>query len=410
MTIIGLIAGLTFSAVSVAAADETPITTTPISAPKESPPAAGAFVSDASDEVFVAAYAAGAGISLAAARQQIPQEDAMNNATAAAGIAPDSDSVDVWIERRVDGLVLHVRTDRVVEAEAITNAAQRAGVPLVIDRSPALVMKRTAQVSQFSSQLVEAIPGLQEYYIDVATGQLMLDVYDEGNKTAVMAASQSATRITGLPSVATQIDSPVRQQSTVNGGVALTECTAGFTGTYTSGSTTYQGFFTAAHCDQLGMTYYYGAYQTGTHTTATFKTGTESANADIAFYAVASGDTVSNQFYGQSTTVPTTQGSIVVPNVGSNICHQGYATGYACGTLASLTVALPNVWSCGGHVCNQVYGKVGYISKKGDSGGPVWYGTNGLIGIHSSGDTSDFTTYTGFFSQLKYRPAGTNLK
>jgi len=374
-----------------------------------------------SDDEYVRGYANSEGISVADARVRISQEAEINQALVEAGIAPDSATVDSWIEATADGVVLHVRTSVVVRVPSLSDAMNADGISVVIDAVPAFVAARTAIASSKAKELISRIPGLMGFYVDDATGDLVLDVYDAAEHTGserttwMNDMSGIAAAITGLASVTDPLASPVTADATVNGGVAWYPtaylCTAGFAGTYTSGATTYQGFFTAAHC---GSTVKY-LYQTAADYTKPSNTGTVksvmwNANGDIEFVALASGDTMAKAFFGVSDSTPTAQGAISNPAVGTKICHRGVNTGYQCGTIQTTSYTPTYTNACNAPntatvICNAVFGKVGYNRAEYDSGGPVFYGTQ-PVGIHIAGqDSPQF----GVYSKLTTLPNGTKL-
>ncbi len=373
---------------------------------------------------MIEAYAESAGVPIEEARVRIAQEDQLSVSMAKAEIEPISSSMDTWLEDDTGELVLHVRS---IDAESLSLArvaAREAGISMVMEAGSAFVAERTEQVSAKAAELTQSIPGLMGFYIDPETGELVLDVYSD---EAVVAAQQSvpvnatakAERATGLSSRVNALDGPAHDMSTFNGGVAVNSgmgtsvgiCTAAFPGTYKVGTTTYQGFFTAAHCG-TNLSYFYNTAGSGSVKGATYRTRVYGANADIAFHSVAPSDTVSDKFFGSSTTSLTATGYELCAASGSTVCQRGRVSGYSCGKVQSTTYTPTYSNACNGISCAAVFVKTGITSSEGDSGGPVWSGSGNPVGIVKAGDAGGLFGIGAFtvYSQIGYRPAGTSLK
>ncbi|MDR1185910.1 MAG: S1 family peptidase [Bifidobacteriaceae bacterium] len=369
------------------------------------------------DHAIVAAYAESAGVSRATAWVRMTQEEAIAEALVGSGLESSNDRADVWLSEDQDGLTLHIRS---IEPDAISilrSAGRAAGLPVITESRPAVVADRTDIAASKAARLTATIPGLAGFYIDTETGKLVVDVSDpeRSSETRVEAALDPAAlaeEITGLAAVVNRVGSPAGDTATVNGAVALANCTAGFTGTYKSGSTTYQGFFTAAHCGTT-VSYFYNTGGTGTSKAATYKTRKWNASGDIAFHAVASGDSTTNKFFGSSATSATTQSSDVhSAATGATVCRRGKTNGYTCGKVQ--TLGYTPTWSnaCNGVACGAAFVKTNQTTKGGDSGAPVWAGTGNPVGIHKGGSEGGLFGIGQFsvYSTMGQRPAGTELK
>ncbi|MDR0592908.1 MAG: S1 family peptidase [Bifidobacteriaceae bacterium] len=369
------------------------------------------------DEEMVLGYAESAGVSADTARVRMAQEGMIVRALAASELEANDAKADVWIAEDGGELALHVRSVDPTSVTFLRDAARDAAMPLVTEAHTPVVAARTAVASKKAAELSAQIPGLNGFFIDVATGNLVLDVVGTakitGSKTGGRAYDPAglAEQITGLAAVANVVG-PAGDTAAVNGGVALANCTVGFTATYKSGSTTYQGFLTAAHC-QTGLTYFYNTAGTGSSKAAIYKTRRWDSGSDIAFHAVASGDTVTNKFFGASSTTTTTQSNIPsTALVGACVCKRGKASGYTCGSVQS--IAYTPTWdnACNGQACSAVFTKNAQPRQGGDSGAPVWVsGTGNPVGIHKGGSSGvlGIGAYS-VYSILGLRPSGTSLK
>ena len=371
------------------------------------------------EKAMVMAYADNAGISTSAAEARMGQEQRLTVGMAEARIEPIDENVDSWVEINGGSLVLHVRTLDTKKLATISSISRSANMAMVVESGAPFVASRTEQVSRRANELQVQIPGLMGFAVDVKTGELVLDIYAEqisdNTKSASRAVDAGAVseKITGLASRVETSASPARDTIMVNGGVALltsgkVACTSGFVGTFTSGSSSYQGFLTAAHCGE-GLSYYYGTTATGASNTATYKTKVYNSTADIAFHALASGDTKGTQFYGPSPSSPIDQWSYGTAAIGTNVCRRGQTSGYYCGTIDSVTYTPTWAGACLGSTCSATFVKYWTGVKEGDSGGPVWSGTNMPVGIVKGGtDTGAAGAYT-VYSKLSNKPSGVTV-
>jgi|GEM_PF-5713316 len=377
------------------------------------------------DDAYILAYANSAYISVETAERRIHQEEVLITALTEIGITADAFNYDIWIDELDGELALFVRSDRKQTLDVLFPATERAGMRIVVDPQQAFLVSRTEQAHAKVAEMIERIPGLMGFYIDVALGKLVLDVYEASHGLGVTSGSEAAEvallaeEITGLPSIVVTLPAPAHDTAAVNGGVTLsviingqkTPCTAGFTATYSTGGSAYQGFLSAAHCGK-SVSYYYGTSASGTLTAATYRTGTQNANADIAFFSVASGDSVVNKFFGESTTSTTTHGPPACAILGATACGRGAKSGYSCGKVDSLTYTPTWPQACGSVACKPVFAKTNRPTKGGDSGGPVWVSTNRPVGIHKGGSEGGLFGIGSYsvYSKLDYLPAGVSIK
>lgn len=360
---------------------------------------------DTYSSAMLSAYAESVGIPVGDAADRIKQEDAISDSVDNVTSDYGSAAFDSWLDNGAQGIVLHIRTLNDNIAQVLTANARRAGVRVEWDESPALVVRRTAEVAARLGPVDQTASGLMGYYIEVADGSLVLDVESQGEAAELLlkAASDYTPRVNEVGKAG--------DSANVNGGSTMTNCTMGFMATYTSGSTTYQGFITAAHCGK-SVQYYYNTAGTGTLKSATYRTQNYGANADIAFHSVASGDLAGYGFYGSSSSSPTIQGDPSTVAVGSTVCRRGKAIGYDCGPVESITYTPTWDNACPNTTCNPVFVRTTQTTHGGDSGGPVWKGSAAPVGIHKGGSAGGIGGIGQYsvYSKIGYRPSGVAIK
>jgi hypothetical protein len=360
------------------------------------------------DQELVAAYASTKGISRAAAVGGIAQEELINDVLGQLAEEYGESTYDVWLDDKSGDLVLHARTVDPLVLAVLSEIAVSAEVPLAVDADTAVVASRTEVASNFAEELGAVTPELAGFYVDPVDGALVLDI--ASTDTALVSGSVSlAASITGLGTRANMVG-PAGDHATVNGGSTMVGCTMGFTATYNNGSTTYQGFLTAAHCG-TSERYYYNTAGTGTLKSAIYRTRTWNAYGDIAFHSVASSDWPAASYFGSSALSPTIQGGVTTAAAGTTVCRRGKEIGLDCGKVSSTSYTPTWSGACNGYTCKPVFVRTPQKGIDGDSGGPVWSGTSRPVGIHKGGSEGvlGIGQYS-VYSKLSYRPGGVTLK
>ncbi|WP_162959256.1 hypothetical protein [Micromonospora tulbaghiae] len=313
------------------------------------------------------------------------------------GVALGVDA-DVWIEQDSGGQILRVRTARKDVASAFAELRLSSLTTVsVVDATP-ISSRRPELTTQVEAAVRQVSPGVQGMYVRTADGALVIETTDSGSGSVAQAVKDR----TGFPEVVLKHlqDAGGDSALTVRGGVAMTSCTAGFSAK--NGSAI--GYFSAAHCGQT-QNIYPNTAGTGVWETSTRQAQNYGANADIAFYGVAvgTGNSISNTFYGSSSSSPTIVGGPQDVPEGITACHRGKTTGWKCGTITS--IAYKPTWSgaCPGTTCNSVFVRVSADQAGGDSGGP-WVNGSNAIGIHKGGG-SGWSVY----SKIYRIPSGTTL-
>jgi len=380
-------------------------------------------------EDLVDAYAELHDITLLEAQLRIEQEETVGENLYSIADEIENGEVDLWVDDSTGDLVLHARTGDIGILDVLDDAASEAGMDLIIEGATPVAAEATAFVNSLYDELYEAIPELAGFYVDVETVELALDLVDDSQNssqgspsggqrspTVEERAILAAEALTALPTRVDSVSNWVGNDTAVYGGVVTAGtgyskyCTAGFTATYKSGSTTYQGFLTAAHCTKTTH-YYYNIGGTGVKSKATFRAQTYNQNADIAFYSIVSSDRINSLFFGTSATNIKYHQGRAVALVGNTVFKRGRVTGHQAGIVKSISFNPGN--SCGpvGKFvkCNPNFVKTTAKRDGGDSGGPVWMGTGSSVGIHTGGGVVG-TAYWAYYSKIQYVPTGVTVK
>lgn len=166
----------------------------------------------------------------------------------------------------------------------------------------------------------------------------------------------------------------------IYGGLALSQCTSGFSVRQTS-DPGYKGITTAAHC--ANSLSYNG-------TSLTFMSQIFTGSYDIQWHR-APGFTVTNKIKDGSNTTRNITSTLHRNNqtIGGYVCKYGKATGYTCGYISSKTLCPSSVPNCGATFI-RVDNTAGYsdLSSSGDSGGP-WFLVNTAYGTHVGSPADD---------------------
>lgn len=127
-------------------------------------------------------------------------------------------------------------------------------------------------------------------------------------------------------------------------------------------------------------------------------------NADIAFYGVASSNTLTNTRFASSSSSAIRVGSPIHVGPGTVACHRGKTKGYKCGTISSIADKPTYSGACPDGPCNSVFVRVTAEQAGGDSGG-TWSAGSNPIGIHKGGSAT-FSIY----SKLYRTPSGVSIQ
>ncbi|EKQ62085.1 hypothetical protein WS7_06760 [Xanthomonas citri pv. malvacearum str. GSPB2388] len=258
-------------------------------------------------------------------------------------------------------------------------------VPVVVKTGAGKTMEEVQQIINENKQaIVKSIPGLQGYFYDEKTGEIVLYVYvPEPEKEAIKKEVSALARALGNPVRIDFMPGPMRNTAYLRGGNILqgsngNQCTTGFM--VRDVATKMPGVLTAGHCPNT-MVYYnwVPAGQPG-HVTAIlgFKKEMWDASHDLQWHSFPSiGYEASSSITGSTTDSAGIEAIIFsgTASVGQRICHRGVNTGFSCGVVSATSFGfLPG--ACNGQNCdNSAY--MVMVGKElacfgGDSGGPVW--------------------------------------
>lgn len=183
--------------------------------------------------------------------------------------------------------------------------------------------------------------------------------------------------------------SQARYEVAVQGGRVLRkngdpECTSGFSATRNGN----QGLITANHCPDL-LDYI------GHNSAISFSAGGYSANTDMQFHRVTSGNSAEAKFQADSGDIRNVN-SISNPLFAEQVCKYGNSTGYGCTSVYDTGLCLTNDQGTGSY-CGLVVTNA-YITSGGDSGGP-WFYSFAAKGTHS-GVVAYEGSNRSFFTQI----------
>lgn len=301
---------------------------------------------------------------------------------------------DVWVQSHDNGQAIHVRTADQGVIQALT-AFEFEASEVVIEPLNAEIELMSFDDDAVESAILEVSPGLQGFYVDVQDGALVIDTTDVLNDAEV----DQIRNATGYAAVEVQ-HSPEEAGNmlTARGGAAMSSCTSGFA----ARSGNLNGFFTAAHCRNSVQRLYSGRTTGSTSVPATVRRYVNNANADIGFFSVPGGNSVSRIIYASNTTTHTVTSARSIPT-GVQACSRGKISGWRCATVTSVNYRPTWSTACPGTTCNATFIRANTGGAPGDSGGPLVVG-NSAVGILQGG-TANWLAY----SKIAYIPSGTSL-
>ncbi|WP_293697701.1 S1 family peptidase [uncultured Agrococcus sp.] len=300
---------------------------------------------------------------------------------------------DVWVQSQEDGQAIHVRTSDQEIVQAFEGFEFEAS-EVVFEASNADIQLMNFDDDAVESAILEVSPGLQGFYVAVEDGALVIDTSDVLSDAEIDRIRDS----TGYAAVEVQ-HSPEEAGNmlTARGGAAMSSCTSGFA----ARSGNLNGFFTAAHCRNSVQRLYSGRTTGSTSVPATLRSYVHNANADIGFYSVPGGNSVSRIIYASNTTTHTVTSARSIPT-GVQACSRGKVSGWRCATVTSVNYRPTWGDACPG-TCNAAFIRANTGGAPGDSGGPLVVG-NSAVGILQGG-TASWLSY----SSIGYIPSGTSL-
>lgn len=339
------------------------------------------------------AYSADNDVELSSAIEAVQDQglviEAVNDLDVELGV-----DADVWVDQ--DGAEQHVvvRTEQDRLARAINQLDLSPGTTVTVLDEPPISEQGIALTDEVERVVRDQSPNVQGLYVRPSDGALVVETSDD---PAGLSAGEIASA-SGFPAVIIEQVEEASDSILVRGGVALGGCTAGFSAKYGS----YIGYFSAAHCGASQKTFSNTA-GTGTSVTGTRRVQNYGVNADIAFYSIPSGNTLSRTFFGSSSTSATSVGGPQDVPVGASVCHRGKTKGWKCGKITSISYKPTWSGACPGGSCNSVFVRVSAEQAGGDSGGP-WVNGTSPIGIHKGGAAT-----WSVYSKISRIPSGSSL-
>lgn len=276
----------------------------------------------------------------------------------------------------------------------------RPSVSMVATKRPVGQLK--AEVARLSKDLgtPEGVTGIRVSVLDGTLEILSTEVAKTNEALKVKAIT--------LPDFVTVVQSePIVLSDTGTAGMTAgleassSTCRSGTWGfmAYENGDILKPGLLTAAHTTrnnaltQLRLGQTSAATNCGTGTSwqtrrLDWRGGafTDRMGIDIAFHRQTSGTNYSPFFFNGSANVRVTD--VLYPAAGTRVCKYGVKTGKTCGVIET-----DFVWSNGYGFMSSVLVDASYplSADLGDSGGPVWFGTNTAVGIeHAQWSTRKF--------------------
>ncbi|HAG3077921.1 TPA: S1 family peptidase [Salmonella enterica] len=283
----------------------------------------------------------------------------------------------------------------------------------VVPNSPRNFRAISNIIDNQSQRLAKKIPGFQSLAYNPSMDALELNIVepDKTKKNRII-SMYNLDKISGMPVIVNLLDGAILPVTLAGGGVLTTSdgiggnCTAGWPAKNLAGEA---GILTAYHCLENGIRKnftYLG--NDGKSTYKLIATVSPPFSQDLAFLKAPAGVNVDEPFFYKDFTSnasyvfdPLPQQSIKVANpplspAGTQLCHFGRNTGYSCGIVNSVqakaTRYSKNIngdmrQSCTkGDVCGPMITITSPSLKcgSGDSGGPVFFGSNKPVGIASA--------------------------
>lgn len=332
-------------------------------------------------------------------------QSSLNEVDVAAAKTAGERFSSTWTHHGADGATLEVRLASGpgdVELEGRLQALHTAVfVTYGVDEEQA---ELAAHVTRQLPALQTQVDGLAGIGIDGASGHVIVDTVlddeavtsstSDSSDRAVLPEALREQRDKAAAAVLGLDDSNIGTTVGIEpagdhkrGGVYLSSCTAAFTVRNASGT---RGFLTAGHC---GPTQNWGAPGRSISNSSTYRNEARSNSADLQWHSLSA--TVYGQFYGTSSTNPTTLASRTVRSQqgGDSVCSRGKTSGWRCGTVTSISYR--PLWSgaCPGTICANVFVAVNRGGADGDSGGP-WYSGTSAYGVHKGGPSSSVSVFT----------------
>jgi hypothetical protein len=347
-----------------------------------------------------------AGISLEAAKLMLADQDVLTtHANASGNEGLFGIDADVWLSRDSESQWVNVRTLNPAVIEGLHSLPFSSFTSILwVEEPPLSVQLDDPAADNFAAVVEDIIPNFQGMSVSIEDATIRIHVTD-----LLLRFDQKAIRdISGFDKIEIVPTGELTTTVAIRGGSALTTCTAGFPARRNNQI----GFITAAHCTGTQNLYAGPSRSPLVASIPSTVSGTTSTrtNADIAFRAAPQG-TITNTFFGLSTTNAVAMGGPVNVFTGSRVCSRGQSAGWRCGDVLT-TAFRPSSNICNNQTCNAVFVEVAAITIGGDSGGPWITGSNNPVGIQtggSGGSQIGNTFNRAFFSQLQFMPSGVTL-
>lgn len=349
------------------------------------------------------------GLSDQQARNYLSEQGEFNHFYTDLKAAYDERVFDAYILPPSAAQHFHVRSADPGVAQAVEDFTAETGIPVELENSPAFRAELTDAAANNLDQ-VSAVSEdeIQGFYVDPATGEVVLDVSLEG-EPRTQEQLQEDVEFQGAPELT---DTPVRtnlraepgSDHQARGGAATTSCTTGFTAESTQGT---QGFWTAAHGNcGTSQTVHSGVSSESSEVgVSTVQATVYNSNADISYHSLPASVTVNATYWGASASNPIANGNTVTVAGGAHICTRGQTSGVRCG-VAAVNYAPTYDDACPDGPCNSVFIMADGAGRDvGDSGGPWWFDEGEAVGIHKGGGDT-----WSVLSAIEFVPSGTSLR
>ena len=320
------------------------------------------------------------------------------------GYSDDDPEVDLWVTYDGPGQpTIHARTGTARAQASLEEAGETFHARVSVEEGePFGATARSAVNSTSFNLALTEVPEVVGVGVDLENRQILVDVV-EGTPAVdferIEAILRRGAQDEKLNFILTATRGATGDSAAIYGGVALSDCTAGFTAVATG----YVGFLTAAHCSSP-QSYWDTPLKTGSSNgSATRRKTSTRTNADISYFSLT-GNSISNRFFTTAEGNWVTTGCTAVPIEGNIVYSYGRTTEYRYGQITS--TSYKPTWSdaCGTSACNSTFVRVDAPQGGGDSGGPWYNQTNRPVGIHKGG-SSTFSVY----SKLAYLPSGVTI-
>lgn len=280
-----------------------------------------------------------------------------------------------------------------------------------------------------SNVLAKKLPGFQSLAYNPKTDSLVLEISEEDkSKKEAIIREYNLEKISGMETVVNLIDGEISPVKFAGGGALLDtknarKCTGGWPAKNLAGE---PGLITAYHCISNGNTMDFN-YNGNDGSSYRLKAIIPKASDhDLIFLKAPAGTAVDEPTFYKDFTPTSYYVYSGIPKTSlkvseTQLCHFGRTTGYSCGIVSNIDARIYKVSSdvkdangkgveaCNGsnYWCGPSIIITGPSLKcnSGDSGGPVFYGTNRPQGVASACNLKEISTGQPaklYFTPLEY--------